>query len=106
MTGEKEPSASTVTGTGEFEHRDRYVIATVVMKEGVIRSISFGGEEPDGQRVCSRLGDMLTGRTVSDALSVTSQMVVETCPEVCEARAHEVLLEAFHRAVESCLDQQ
>lgn len=106
MSGEKSVSGSIVTGTGEFEHRDRYVIATVEMKDGVIRSISFGEDSSDGGTVCRRLGDLLTGKTVSEALGVTSQTVLENCPETCQARAHEVLLEAFHRAVESCLDQQ
>jgi hypothetical protein len=106
MSGDKNESGSTITGTGEFEHRDRYVIATVEIGEGLIRSISFGEDAPGGQKVCARLGDLLTGRSVSEALALTSQKVFEVCPEVCETRAHEVLLEAFHRAVEACLDQQ
>ena len=106
MSGENNLSGIIVTGTGEFEHRDRYVIATVEMRDGIIHSISFGEDSSDGGTVCQRLGVLLTGKTVSEALEVTSQTVLENCPETCQARVHEVLLEAFHRAVESCLDQQ
>jgi len=105
MSGDKKASGITVTGTGEFEHRDRYVIATVEVSGGVIRSISFGTNEKAGTRVCNRLAEILTGKTISEALEISSGHILETCPEACETQAHEVLLEAFHRAVESCLDQ-
>jgi hypothetical protein len=94
-------SASTVTGTGEFERKEKYVIATVEIKSGVIRSVGFAsadGAVPEGSDDVVRL---LTGRTVSEVLAID--------PKDLEGHPHadfEVLFEAFYRALETCLDPQ
>jgi hypothetical protein len=94
-------SASTVTGTGEFERREKYVIATVEIKGGVIHSLGFAsadGAVPDGSEEIVR---MLVGRTVSEALELDTN-TLEKQPRA----TYEVLFEAFYRAVETCLDPQ
>jgi len=94
-------STSTVTGTGEFERREKYVIATVEIKSGVIHSIGFAsadGTEPEGSDDVVRL---LLGRTVEEALELDTS-ALESLPRATS----EVLFEAFYRAVETCLDPQ
>jgi hypothetical protein len=94
-------SASTVTGTGEFERRERHVLATVEIREGVIRSVGFAsadGGVPEGSEDMVRL---LIGRKVSEALELDPRSLERLPVATCE-----VLLEAFYRAVETCLDPQ
>jgi hypothetical protein len=94
-------SASTVTGTGEFARKEKHVIATVEIHGGVIRSAAFAcadGAVPEGSE---ELVDMFVGRTVPEALALNAISFGQRVPELCE-----VLLEAFHRAVETCLDPQ
>jgi len=94
-------STSTVTGTGEFERREKHVIATVEIRSGVIHSLGFAsadGAVPDGSDDITRL---LTGRTVNEALIVDAA-AFDRYPRA----TYEVLFEAFYRAVETCLDPQ
>ena len=99
-------SSSTITGTGEFECKDSHVIATVVIKESVILSVSFGlGNNATTEIAgCADVAGFLTGKSVSDALSVSPDLLRESFPNCWEQQNHGVLLEAFHRAVETCLD--
>jgi hypothetical protein len=94
-------SASTVTGTGEFERREKHVIATVEIKSGVIHSVGFAsadGAVPEGS---DDVVQLLVGRTVSEALVIDTN-ALERYPR----STYEVLFEAFYRAVETCLDPQ
>jgi len=94
-------SASTVTGTGEFERKEKYVIATVEIKGGVIHSVGFASVDdavPEGSDDVVRL---LVGRTVGEAM-VIDPNVLERYPRA----TYEVLFEAFYRALETCLDPQ
>ncbi len=101
MTNSDPPSTSTSTGTGEFQRKQLHVIATVQIEHGVVRSLSFacaeGGDPPGAGDVV----EALTGKSVSEALKW-----FEGEDETSRDPAMEVLLEAFHRAVETCLDQQ
>jgi hypothetical protein len=103
---ETEPaSGSTVAGTGEFERGGFHVIASVEVRVGVIHGVGFsledGAEPPGAEEVVA----MLVDRPVSEALEVNAgpDCFGQEGPGV---ETREVLLEAFHRAVESCLDQQ
>jgi len=94
-------SASTVTGTGEFERKEKYVIATVEIKDGIIRSVGFASADdtvPEGSDDVVRL---LVGHTVGEAM-VIDPKVLEQHPRA----TYEVLFEAFYRALETCLDPQ
>jgi len=96
-----EASTSTVTGTGEFERKEKYVIATVEIKGGVIRSVGFAsadGAVPEGS---AEVVQVLIGRTVNEALELDTS-ALERYPRA----TYEVLFEAFYRAVETCLDPQ
>jgi hypothetical protein len=99
-------SSSTVTGTGEFEYKESHVIATVEIREGVILSVSFGlGNNADTEITgLADVAGFLTGKNVSEALSVSPNQLRENFQHCLEQQNHEVLLEAFHRAVEACLD--
>jgi hypothetical protein len=94
-------SASTVTGTGEFSRKGQHVMAAVEIRNGAIQSVSFSSEDgrvPDGAEAVIRI---LIGRTVVEALEVKPLSLAPLAPET-----YEVLLEAFYRAVETCLDPQ
>jgi hypothetical protein len=104
--GETDPaSGSIVTGTGEFERDGIHVVASVEVRVGVIHGVGFslkGGSEPPG---AAEVVALLVDRPVSEALEVNAgpECFSQEEPGI---EAREVLLEAFHRAVESCLDQQ
>ncbi|MFO8073480.1 MAG: hypothetical protein R6V85_16570 [Polyangia bacterium] len=101
MTNSDPSSTSRSTGTGEFQRKNLHVLATVEIAGGVIRSLGFacaeGGDPPGARDVV----ETLTGKSVSEALEW-----FEGEDEASRDPAMEVLLEAFHRAVETCLDQQ
>jgi hypothetical protein len=103
---ESEPaSGSIVTGTGEFERDGIHVVASVEVRVGVIHGVGFSledGTEPPG---AAEVAAKLVGRAVSEALEVNAgpECFSQEEPGI---ETREVLLEAFHRAVEACLDQQ
>ena len=94
-------STSTVTGTGEFERREKYVIATVEIKGGVIHSVGFASTDGAVVEGSDDVVQLLSGRTVSEALVIDTS-TLDRCPRA----AYEILFEAFYRAVETCLDPQ
>jgi hypothetical protein len=94
-------SASTVTGTGEFERKERYVIATVEIKGGVISSVGFASADDTIPEGSDDVVHALLGRTVNEALEFDTS-ALERYPRA----TYEVLFEAFYRAVETCLDPQ
>jgi hypothetical protein len=94
-------STSTVTGTGEFERKERYVIATVEIKGGVISSVSFASADNAVPEGSEEVVQALLGRTVNEALELDT-----TALERHPRATYEVLFEAFYRAVETCLDPQ
>lgn len=104
--GNGEPySGINITGTGEFERDGIHVISTVEVRVGTIHSVAFAaGDErvpPGSDEVVAQL----VGQPVSTALAVNAGP--DYFPkEGLGLETREVLLEAFHRAVESCLDQQ
>ena len=104
MRANDPPSSSVITGTGEFQRKDIHVIATVVIHGEVIRSCGFAradGGVPEGAADLSRL---LKGHAIGEALRLVSEQSGES--DVADPLSREVLVEAFHRAVETCLDQQ
>lgn len=98
-------SGINVSGTGEFERHGIHVIATVEIRVGVIRGVGFAtdsGQTPPG---ADEIASLVVDQPVSSALAINAGPDFfpqdDTGIEV-----REVLLEAFHRAVEACLDQQ
>jgi hypothetical protein len=104
MNSRDSNSAVAVVGTGEFQRKDRHVIATVEMNGEVISSVGFtcvSGEEPSE---AFDLVGLLTGRDVHEALRLLA--ADREAGDKGGSEGREVLIEAFHRAVETCLDQQ
>lgn len=99
-------STSTVTGTGEFWRKDIHIIASVEVHAGVIRSVGFAFD--DGREVegAAEVVAQLTDRTLRDALEVQATSDAGSPGSQLGVAEREVLFEAFHRAVEACLDQQ
>ena len=94
-------SASTVTGTGEFERRERHVLATVEIRNGVISSVGFASADGGSPEGADEVVRALLGRKVSEALELDPGAL-----EQLPTATREVLMEAFYRAVETCLDPQ
>jgi hypothetical protein len=97
---------STIVGKGEFETHGVHVLATVEVRGDTITSIHFafvkGGEPTDASGIVS----LLQNKTVSKALEVKAGSECAAAGSRAVITANEVLLEAFHRAVEACLAQQ
>ncbi len=98
-------TAEILEGIGEFELRDVYVKAEVKIQNGVVCDISFstaeGNKIPGSQAIVS----MLVEQPLSRALEAKGEQV-----ESIEGSQKEIIkvamFEAFHRAVEGCLDNE
>jgi hypothetical protein len=94
-----------ITGVGEFERNSMHVVATVEVRTGVICGVGFAVDGKSDSPAANSVTALLIDRPVSEALAVNAG------PDYFvgqgqDLEVREVLLEAFHRAVESCLDQQ
>jgi hypothetical protein len=91
-----------VTGLGEFQLREVHIMATVEAIEGVVCQIKFqtkkGEEVPGAVRVVERL----LGQPIAKVL----ELQIDQLDEIERPEEKVVLLESFHRAVESCLDDE
>jgi hypothetical protein len=94
-----------VTGTGEFERDGLHVIATVQIDFGVIRGVGFATDDGQVPPGADEVESLVVDKPVSSALEVTSSSDFFSDANVGQ-EGREVLLEAFYRAVEACLDQQ
>lgn len=101
MTKTDAVSSSTVTGTGEFARKGQHVIAAVEIRGGVIRSVGFSTADDAVPAGADAVVALLVGRTVGEALALNAQSIRQPLTGI-----EEVLFEAFHRAVETCLDPQ
>jgi hypothetical protein len=95
---------NTFIGTGEFELRNIYVVATVEVKDGIVQKIDFNSEQEDVTVEADRIAKQLKGQPLSRALEVNAKDV-DSFEVRDESDATVVLLEAFHRAVEVCLHE-
>ena len=95
---------TTFVGTGEFELKDVYVVATVKVDEGVICEIDFNSEQEAVVAEARRIIKQLKGQPLSKALEVKAKNV-DSLEKREEPVATVALLEAFHRAVEVCLHE-
>ena len=105
MESSEPASGIKVSGTGEYERDGLHVIATVEIDFGVIRGVGFAtddGQVPPGADVVAAL---VVDKPVSSALEVGAGSDFFSDDDA-GVEGREVLLEAFHRAVEACLDQQ
>lgn len=89
-------------GKGEFELRGMHVVATVGVRDGIVADIEFrlGSGMPIAE--AERIADLLKGHTISSAL----QLKAEELLSIDDRAERAALLEAFHRAVESYLDNE
>lgn len=96
---------SAIFGTGEFQLRGVHVVARVQLQDGVVREIEF--QSLNGQPIseAEQMARQLRGQPLSRALEVKAKEV-DAIDEPGESVAKVALLEAFHRAVEFCLDSQ
>lgn len=93
-------------GSGDFQHKDAYAKAEVEIHEGRISAVEFTDESGDQIPGAGALRRLLAGKTVPRALEVNAEVVEETGAAVLTPILSMVLIEAFHRAVESCFDEE
>ena len=106
MKSDESVSRSTITGTGEFWRKELHVIASVEVHGGIIRSLGFALDDGSAIEGAEEIVDLLTDRSVHDALEVHADPEAIAADSRLGIEAREVLFEAFHRAVEACLDHQ
>jgi hypothetical protein len=98
-------SETTFTGTGEFEIKKIYVKAEVEVRDGIVHRIDFTAGNDGDVPEAAQVAEQLRGQPLLRALEVKATEV-----DVAEARVEPLikvaLLEAFHRAVEVCLDNE
>lgn len=104
MSGRDSDSSIGVMGTGEFQRKDWHVLAEIEMRGEVIARVDFtcvaGGVPPEA----AALVELLAGRNVHEALRLLA--ADRETGDRGSDEGREVLVEAFLRAVETCLDQQ
>ena len=105
MDEQRYPAADgqTFIGTGEFELRDVYVVARVEVRDGVVHEVRFSAENGKAVEDAEEVAAQLRGQPLSRALAVKAKEV-DSINKRGEPIAKVALLEAFHRAVEVCLD--
>lgn len=93
-------------GHGEFQLRDVYATANIEVQSGLVQSINFStspGIEPEDVTLITNL---LKGKPLLSALEVKAREVDEFDTQREKEVAKVALLEAFHRAVEACFDEE
>ncbi|MCP4605141.1 MAG: hypothetical protein GY847_32250 [Proteobacteria bacterium] len=93
-------------GTGEFQFRDTYVVASVEVKDGIVQKIEFTSKSGIQIQNAEQISGRLRGKPLSVALEVKAQEIGTFEDHRGENVADVALLEAFHRAVEACLDNE
>jgi len=98
-------SSSTLTGIGEFERKGVHIIATVVVHSGCVDSVSFASKSDDDVGGVAEVVKRLAGTPLSKALEITVNNWEDPGIVQLNKDILEVMLEAFYRAVETCLVQ-
>jgi len=105
MDSTEPASGANISATGEFERGGLHVIATVEIELGVIRGVGFATADGKLPAEADEVTSLVVDKPVSSALEISASSDFFTSGE-SGFETREVLLEAFHRAVEACLDQQ
>jgi len=96
------------TGKGEFEHGGTKASAVVEMKGGVVRSVRFEGMKGAAARAASSVAKALEGKPFKEALTLRQEDLAKHLAATASPNdlrpMLDVLFEAFHRAVEECLE--
>ena len=93
-----------VEGTGEFQLKGIYVTATVEVQGGLVKNIHFTDNRGESIPEAVRMLETLRGKSLHHALKFTA----ENNNAFAEAEQELIvvtLLEAFHRALEACVDK-
>ena len=98
-------STSVITGTGEFERKNFQALSTVVIHNGIIQSVDFVLRPDNLPEEVRDMARKLVGKQVTRILEFDSRAWDDITGDTSNIPAFEVLLEAFHRAVETCLDR-
>ncbi len=93
-------------GTGEFQLKDVYVVADVIVKNGIVKNIDFTSDVKEVMIEADQIAALLKGKQLSQALGVKATETDSVAEDHNESVARVALLEAFHRAVETCLDEE
>ena len=95
---------SFVVGTGEFQLKGIYVAAIVEVQCGLVKDIRFTDENGESIPEAQKMLKALRGKSLHHALKFSS----ENNNAFADAKQKTIfvtLLEAFHRALEACVDK-
>ncbi len=93
-------------GSGEFQLKDVYVVADVIVKNGIVSNIDFTSDVKEVIKEADQIVDLLKGKQLSQALDVKAKEADSVPEDHSESVVRVALFEAFHRAVETCLDDE
>ena len=94
------------SGMGEFQLRDIHVIAKVEVQGGVVQKISFNSGAGEQIAEAGEIAEQLTGKALARALELKARDSNEADDRRGDNTVEVALFEAFHRAVETYLDDE
>ena len=92
-------------GTGEFQLRKVHVVAKVEICDGRVRKVEFSSDDGNTLEGTEEVAKLLVDQPLSKALEVKVEQVVSN-NDRDEETTSSALLEAFHRAIESYIDEE
>lgn len=101
-TGKNEKSH--VIGTGEFQLKGIYVEARVEVQCGLVKDIRFTDDKGESIPEAAKKLETLRGKSLHHALMFTSENN-NAFADAEQKATFVTLLEAFHRALEACVDK-
>ncbi|MDJ0764762.1 MAG: hypothetical protein QNJ97_17410 [Myxococcota bacterium] len=94
------------TGKGEFQLKGISAAAEVEVRNETVCEVRFSFEPHEAENEAIHLAKQLKGHPLAKALSVKAKKIDATGDRASENPIKVALLEAFHRAVEACLDDE
>lgn len=94
-----------LAGKGEFEFRGTYAMAEVEIQASIVKKIAFTDEKGNPPKGADRVCEQLRGKRLSQALEVKAKEI-DAFEKRGEDTVKVAMLEAFHRAIEACLEEE
>ncbi len=92
-------------GQGEFQLHGTHVVASVEVANGLIHRVEFSSGDGEAIEEGKAVARRLVGQPISSALAIKAEQVTAT-EERSEVTLKTALLEAFHRAIEVCIEEE
>lgn len=100
----KPGAARSVHGSGEFQLHDIYVVAEVEIRAGTIDRVRFHAGDGDDLAGGEEIAAAFIGQRINRALELKIDEYTLASGKKNDT-FHTALFEAFHRAIETCIDE-